>query len=78
MSAQYPPSEFIDQRFAQTHSLTLNTARVVDQTAERAIVAVELAEVIGNPPEVRRWVGTWTLVRSGSGWLMDTPNLAPG
>ena len=78
MRAQYPPSEFIDQRFAQTHSLALNGARVVEQSADRAVVAVDLTEVIGSPPETRRWVGTWTLVRSGSGWLMDAPNLAPG
>ena len=78
MRAQYPPAEFIDRRFAQTHSMTVNAARVVEQTADRAVLAVDLTEVIGNPPETRRWVGTWTLVRSGSAWLLDAPNLAPG
>ncbi|HET7769256.1 MAG TPA: protein kinase [Chloroflexota bacterium] len=78
MRAEYPPPQFIDQRFAQTHSLSLNAARVVEQTASRAVVAVDLSESIGNPAETRRWVGTWTLVRSGSGWLLDSPSLSPG
>jgi serine/threonine-protein kinase len=78
MQAQYPPAQFIDQRFAQTQSLRLNGARLVEGGTDRAVVAVDLAEVIGNPAETRRWVGTWTLVRSGSAWLLDLPNLAPG
>ena len=41
-------------------------------------VAVDLTEVIGNPPETRRLVGTWALVRGPSGWLVDAPNLGPG
>jgi len=24
---------------------------------------------------IRHWVGTWYLVRSGSGWLLDQPGL---
>ena len=77
MRAEYPPAEFIDRRFAQTQSLRLNGARVVEQSATHAVIAVDLTEVIGNPPETRRWAGTWTLVRSGEGWLLDAPNLAP-
>ena len=78
MRAQYPPDQFIDQRFAQTHSLSLNTARVIEVAGDRATVAVDLIEVIGNPAETRRWVGTWVVVKTAGGWRLDTPNLAQG
>lgn len=78
MQAQYPPAQFIHDRFSQTQGLTLNGARLLERTGDRATVAFGLTEVIGNPPESRRWVGTRALVRTESGWLLDAPNLGPG
>jgi hypothetical protein len=80
MQAAYPPGQNIYGRFAQTQRISIRRADVValDQAAGRATVAVDVAEVIGSPPTTRRWVGTWHLVRVGSGWLLDQPSLQPG
>ena len=80
MQAQYPPGENIWSRFSQVSTLTVQRADVIsiDQSAGRATVAVDLLEVGGSPATTRRWVGTWQLVRGGSGWLLDQPSLRAG
>jgi hypothetical protein len=80
MQAAYPPGQNIYGRFAQTQRISVQRADVVtlDQAAGRATVAVDVAEVIGSPPTTRRWVGSWHLVRIGTGWLLDQPSLQPG
>jgi hypothetical protein len=78
MRAQYPPGEFITSRFAQTQRIAVNAAGPVSTSGDRATVAVDLVEVIGTPAVTRRWVGTWELVRTPAGWLLDRPQLLPG
>ncbi len=78
MQAAYPPGQNIYGRFAQTQRISVQKADVValDPAAGRATVAVDVLEVFGST--TRRWVGTWHLVRVGSGWLLDQPRLQPG
>lgn len=76
MRASYPPQTNIWGRFDATSSIVTRSARVTSATPGSAAVAVDLIETLRNGT-VRRWVGTWYLVRSGSGWLLDQPGLGP-
>jgi hypothetical protein len=80
MVAAYPPGENIAGRFGRTRQVIVQRAEAVglDPTAGRATVAVDVLEVVGTPPATRRYVGTWQLVRTGRGWLLDQPDLRPG
>jgi len=73
MQAQYPPDEYIDHRFAATQAINLRAERTLGDGGGLAIVYVDLVEVIGG--QSRYWVGTWQLVDTASGWLLDQPNL---
>ena len=75
MQAQYPPAEYIDQRFAATQEIGLRAERVVGDSGGVAVVYVDVVEVIGG--EMHHWVGTWQLVDTSSGWLLNRPNLRP-
>ncbi len=75
MQAQYPPAEYIDQRFAATEQLDLRAERVVGDSGGVAVVYVDVVEVIGG--QMHHWVGTWQLVDTSSGWLLNRPNLRP-
>lgn len=73
MQAKYPPAEFIDQRFASTRRIDLRAARVVASGDGVATVAIDVVEVSGDARH--HWAGTWQLVLSPSGWLLNQPNL---
>ncbi|MDQ6858712.1 MAG: hypothetical protein M3Z65_06940, partial [Chloroflexota bacterium] len=75
MQANYPPASNIDQRFADTRSISADSAVVTSQGLNTATVSVYLTEVTSSA--ARHWSGIWTMVRSGSGWLMDSPQLGP-
>ncbi len=75
MQANYPPATNIDGRFADTRSISADSAVVTSQGLNTATVSVYLTEVTSSG--TRHWSGTWTMVRSGSGWLMDSPQLGP-
>jgi len=75
MQANYPPASNIDQRFAATRSISADSAVVTSQGLNNATVSVYLTEVTSSG--TRHWSGTWSMVRSGSGWLMDSPQLGP-
>jgi len=77
MRAAYPPQTNIWGRFDSTSSIVARSAWVTSATPGSAAVAVDLVETMRNG-SVRHWVGTWYLVRSGSGWLLDQPGLRPG
>jgi hypothetical protein len=77
MRAAYPPQTNIWGRFDATRSIVARSAWVTSASPGSASVAVDLVETLGNGT-VRRWVGTWYLVRSGSAWLLDQPGLRPG
>jgi hypothetical protein len=76
MRAQYPPEGYIDGRFAPTTEIVLHRAEAVasDPDAGRALVAVDLTEYREVEPSPRRFVGSWELVRTGDGWLLDEPH----
>ena len=76
MQAQYPPAVYIDQRFSSTERIDVASERVIANAAGIAVVSVDVIEVIGG--ETRRWVGTWQLVHTDSGWLLNQPNLRAG
>jgi serine/threonine-protein kinase len=77
MRAVYPPQTNIWGRFDATRQIVARSAAVVSATSGSAAVNVDLVETMRDGT-TRRWVGTWYLVRSGSGWLMDQPGLRPG
>jgi hypothetical protein len=75
MRSSYPPSSSIDQRFADTRSISADRAVVTSRGLDTARVDVFVTEVTSSG--TRHWTGTWHLVRSGSVWLLDAPQLAP-
>ena len=74
MRSRFPPPENIVQRFSQTRSVDLRRAETVAQDPSHAAVAVDVLETNGQAG-VRHFVGTWHLVRSPDGWLLDRPEL---
>jgi hypothetical protein len=78
MRDDYPPAQNIWGRFDQTQQLVVRRADVtaLNEAAGRATVSVDLVEVLSSG-ERRRYVGSWSLVRGGSGWLLDQPSLLP-
>ena len=75
MQANYPPATNIDQRFADTRSITADSAVVASRGLNEATVSVYLTEV--TSAGTRHFSGTWYLIRNGTGWLMDAPSLGP-
>lgn len=73
MQAEYPPTVFIDQRFSATQQIEVAASRVVSDAGGIAVVYVDVIEVIGG--ERRQWVGTWQLIDTPSGWLLNSTNL---
>jgi hypothetical protein len=71
MREQYPTDTYIDQRFANTRSIELLQDRLVGVGETTASVAVALLEV--DAGQTRRWVGTWRVVLTPGGWLLDQP-----
>jgi protein kinase-like protein len=74
MTASYPPQTNIWGRFDATRAVVTRSASVTSASPSTAAVAVDLIETRADGT-VRHWVGTWYLVRSGSGWLLDQPGL---
>ena len=77
MRQQYPPGEYLYGRFAQAQGITLDHVAVLSQSGDRATVAIDLVERTGSQRQVRRWLGTWEVVRTPGGWLLDRRNLQP-
>jgi hypothetical protein len=73
MQAQYPPTLFIDERFSATQEVDLTAERVLADSGGTAIVSVQVVEVTGG--EIRHWTGTWELIDTSSGWLLNSSNL---
>jgi hypothetical protein len=74
MQASWDPTQFINQRFANTQYISAQTADLVSQTSDRASVAVTVLER-SNDGTQRTFIGSWQLVRIGSSWLLNWPNL---
>jgi hypothetical protein len=73
MQSAYPPPEYINRRFAYTQQMNLRQAQIVANNGQTATVYIDLIEVYAG--STRHWVGTWQLVATSSGWLLNQPNL---
>jgi hypothetical protein len=73
MQSAYPPPQYINQRFAYTQQMNLRQAQVIANNGQTATVYIDLIEVYAG--STRHWVGTWQLVETPSGWLLNQPNL---
>jgi hypothetical protein len=72
MKRRYPPQGFINGRFARTTSIVINRLALVSQKGSKATVAVDITETLSDGRR-GRYVGSWNLIRSGNGWLLDQP-----
>ncbi|MDQ3129122.1 MAG: protein kinase [Chloroflexota bacterium] len=74
MRQEYPPEGNIDGRFARTSAIDIQALSIRSQSLTRrtAVVDVDLIEYRESEAP-RRFRGTWDLVLSSSGWLMDEP-----
>lgn len=70
-----PPTVFIDERFSGTDRIDVGSARLLSVGSGTAIVYVDVNELIGGLN--RRWVGTWQVVDTASGWLLNNSDLQP-
>ena len=75
MRSQYPPEAYIDGRFEPTTGIDIRQLSIRSQSVANrtAVVYVDLIEY-REDGAARRYVGTWDLVLSSSGWLMDEPH----
>jgi hypothetical protein len=73
MQARYPPAQYIDHRFAATQQINLQAARILGNSGGLATIYVRVVEVMDG--QTRHWVGTWQVVNTSSGWLLNQPNL---
>jgi hypothetical protein len=73
MQSAYPPPEYINRRFAYTQRMDLRQAQIISNNGQVATVYIDLIEVYAG--STRHWVGTWQLVSTSSGWLLNQPNL---
>jgi len=75
MRSEYPPNGYIDGRFDATTRIDVNRISIRSMSLSRktANVSVDLTEyrTSGAP---RHWVGSWDLVLTSAGWLMDKPH----
>jgi hypothetical protein len=76
MRAEYPPSRYINSRFAHTTRIVLNRNQLMSMNlaAGTAVVFVDLTEYRDISPYSRRWIGRWDLVLTRNGWLLDEPH----
>jgi hypothetical protein len=75
MREQYPPKQYIDGRFAPTTAIEIRRLAITSESVARrtATVAVDLIER-RQDGSTRHWVGSWDLVLTSAGWLMDQPH----
>ena len=73
MKANYPREPNLDNRWDDTASITINQIAVTSMTNSYANVFIDFVETKDDGSS-RRFVGSWDLVRSGDGWLLDNPN----
>ena len=76
MQSNYPPNYYINGRFANTTGFSLRQDRLISQSGNRAAVYIDLIEYKGGT--TYHWTGTWYLVNTGNGWLLDSPSLSGG
>ena len=72
---EYPPETNINGRFDRTTKIVINrlSIRSMSLSKKTAVVFVDLTEY-RRSQTARRYIGTWDLVLTRSGWLMDEPH----
>ena len=75
MKANYPPSTNIYGRFDATQAMSVRITGVTNGN-RTATVGVGLVET-KTDGSVQGYVGSWGLVKSSSGWLLDSVSLNP-
>ena len=73
MKANFPRQGNLDGRWANTVSVAVNDVRPLSQSGERMTVAIDFVETLTDGTS-RRFVGSWQLVASNDGWLLDSPS----
>ena len=73
MKATYPRQENLDDRFADTASITFEQLNVVSQTSSSATVQANFVETYDSGSS-REFVGYWELINVGGRWLLDAPH----
>jgi tRNA A-37 threonylcarbamoyl transferase component Bud32 len=76
MREQYPPEGNIDGRFAPTTRIDIDRLSIERMSLRNgtAVVSVAITEYRSSGPSPRRFAGTWELVLTDAGWLMDEPH----
>jgi hypothetical protein len=76
MQTDYPPQEFLIDRFTPTTRIKITDirTRAVDSGAGTARVSVSLIEYRTVEPSPRTFSGSWDLVLVDGRWLLDHPN----
>ena len=76
MREQYPPAGNIDGRFAPTTRIDIDRLNIERMSLRNgtAVVSVAITEYRSSGPSPRRFAGTWELVLTDAGWLMDEPH----
>jgi hypothetical protein len=71
LQATASPAQAIDARYAQIDHITVEHWEVTEQTADHATVAITVAEYNRGAATPQRFEGTWQLVHTDTGWLLD-------
>lgn len=77
LQAATPPAQAINAHYAQIDHITVEHWEVTGQTADRATVAIAVAEYDKGAAAPRRYQGTWQLVHTEVGWLLDAQQMTP-
>ncbi|MBW3612605.1 MAG: protein kinase [Chloroflexi bacterium] len=73
MKATYPRQENLDDRFANTASITFSQLSVASRSGDAATVQANFTERYDGGGS-REFIGYWRLVRVDGSWLLDEPN----
>lgn len=73
MKATYPRQENLDDRFANTASITFSQLTVASRSGDAATVQANFTERYDGGGS-REFIGYWRLVRVDGSWLLDEPN----
>lgn len=77
LQAASPPAQQINARYGETDRITVQRWEVTAQGADRATVAIVVDEFKQGATTSARYQGTWSLVHTESGWLLDEQHMEP-
>lgn len=77
LQAQNPPTQAINERYAQTDRITVQHWEVTAQTGDRATVAIAVSEYARGANTSKNYRGTWQFVHTDVGWLLNAQDMRP-